>query len=48
MTKEQLYLKILQDVSGRLSAAVEQYDKSKDGEQFRSAVVEILKGKDTE
>lgn len=44
MSKEQLYLKVLQDISDRLNAAVEQYDKSKDGDQLRAAVVAILKG----
>lgn len=43
-SKEQFYLKVLQDVSDRLNTAVEQYDKSKDGEQLRVAVVAILKG----
>ncbi|GJM72977.1 hypothetical protein HMSSN036_51930 [Paenibacillus macerans] len=44
MSKEQLYLKVLQDVSARLNAAVEQYDKNKDAEQLRTAIVTILKG----
>ena len=44
MTKEQLYLKVLQDVSDRLNAAVEHYDKSNDADQLRASVVAILKG----
>lgn len=44
MNKADLYLKVLQDVSDRLNSSVEQYDKSKDGEQLRAAIVTILKG----
>lgn|GEM_PF-5889826 len=45
MNKADLYFKVLQDVSDRLQAAVEQYDKSKNGEQLRAAIATILKGK---
>ncbi|MEF2965065.1 hypothetical protein V3851_04410 [Paenibacillus sp. M1] len=44
MSKEQLYFKILQEVSDRLHVAVEQYDKTNDGEQLKAAVIAILKG----
>lgn len=44
MSKEKLYLEVMQDVVDRLNAAVEKYDENKDAEQLRTAIITILKG----